>query len=75
MAVKYTSKRWLETPVAVEELIRKLGFRLIGELDPDNYVVKRRGDTSNSFNVLHISWGDNESVEKYKLFKVNVFEP
>jgi len=75
MAVKYTSKVWTTEPITIEELIRKLGFTLKAEITPDDFVVKRRGTSDHTFNVLHISWGDRDAVTKYKLFKVDVFEP
>ncbi len=75
MAVKYTSKVWTTKPCTIEELTQRLGFRMVGEITPDDFIVKRRGSTYNTFNMLHISWGDRDRIAKYKLFKVNVFEP
>jgi len=72
--VAYTSKRWLGKSQPIGELIRNLGYRLVGEINEDNYIVQRRGDHRPIFHLLHISWGDKDAVEKYKLFRINVFE-
>ena len=71
--VTYSSKRWLGKQQPVGELIRNLGYRLVGEIDQDNYVIQRRGETRPIFHLFHISWGDKDAVEKYKLFRVNIF--
>ena len=71
--VTYTSKRWTGKQLPVGELIRSLGYRLIGEVDEDNFVIQRRGESRPIFHLFHISWGDKDAVEKYKLFRINVF--
>ena len=73
MIVKYTSKSWTAEPVMLKKLVHRLGFRFIGEITPDDFIVKRRGNTDSTFNVLHISMGDRDAIQKYKLFKVDVF--
>jgi hypothetical protein len=71
--VTYSSKRWLGKGEPVGELVRRLGYALIGELDSDDFVIKRRGETRPIFYLFHISWGDRDSVEKYKLFRIDIF--
>jgi hypothetical protein len=74
MKVEYVNKRWV-TPQPAVILIRKLGYRLVGQLDNDNFIVQRRGERRHAptrFHVLHISWDTSFLVEKYKLFRVTI---
>lgn len=72
--ITYSSKRWLEKPYpSIGELIRRLGYASIGQLDSDDFIIRRRGETRPIFYMLHISWGDENAVQKYKLFRIDPF--
>ena len=64
-ALAFVSKRWLKKPMPVQELIRKLGYRLVEAIDEHNYILTKGG----RFYIFHISWGSPEAVQKYKLFR------
>jgi hypothetical protein len=71
--VIYANKRWLKNPISIEKLISRLGYKKIGELNDDDFLVQRRGERRQIFHFLHISWGNRKGVKKYKLFRINVF--
>ena len=71
--ITYSSKVWLREPKPLPRLLSSLHFRLIGCLDADNFLVQRYSEHRPVFHLLHISWGTAQQVEKYKLFRVDIF--
>ena len=71
----YTNKVWLKNPTALKKLLRRLGYRLLGRVgEEDDYLVQRYGEKRAVFHLFHISWGDVDQVEKYKLFRFAPFD-